>query len=112
MGDFPTRVFPTKHPFVENEDGSRSNVKLGTFSANNRIFVIPTMVNGGLLDNDTAWMVAEKYGLNRYPSFKKEEEAQRWIETNHGSINESGFLVSPEPPQGERKKKQVKGMQK
>jgi hypothetical protein len=88
------RAFPTLHPFVTNEDGSKSNVKLGTFGANNKTFVIPTMVNGGWIDDDTAWMLAKQRGLHLYPSFTDEKEAQSWIKKNHGSIDERGYLKS------------------
>ena len=61
------RIFPTKHPFVKNKDGTRSNVKLATFSFGEgdkeMHFVIPTMVGGKQLTNDEAVAKARQMGL-------------------------------------------------
>lgn len=91
------RIFPTKHPFVKNKDGSRSNVKLATFSfgeGNKEMhYVIPTMVGGKQLTNEEAVGIAKKMGLNRYPKFKTGQEADAYSKKIHGSINEQGFLL-------------------
>ena len=48
-GSVTYKGFPTKHPSVQNPDGSQSNVLLGTFGIDNKQYVIPT--NGGRQKN-------------------------------------------------------------
>jgi hypothetical protein len=91
------RIFPTKHPFVKNKDGTRSNVKLATFSFGEgdkeMHYVIPTMVGGKQLTNDEAVAKARQMGLKNYPKFKTLKEADTYSKKIHGSINEQGFLL-------------------
>ena len=91
------RIFPTKHPFVKNKDGTRSNVKLATFSFGEgdkeMHFVIPTMVDGKQLTNDEAVAKARQMGLKSYPKFKTQKEADAYSKQIHGNINEQGFLL-------------------
>jgi|TARA_E500000178_G_scaffold86820_1_gene85459 metallophosphoesterase superfamily enzyme len=91
------RIFPTKHPFVKNKDGTRSNVKLATFSFGEgdkeMHFVIPTMVGGKQLTNDEAVAKARQMGLKKYPKFKTQKEANAYSKQIHSSINEQGFLL-------------------
>jgi hypothetical protein len=91
------RIFPTKHPFVKNKDGTRSNVKLATFSFGKgdkeMHYVIPTMVGGKQLTNDEAVAKARQMGLKNYPKFKTLKEADTYSKKIHGSINEQGFLL-------------------
>ncbi len=91
------RLFRTKHPFVTNKDGSKSNVKLSTFSFGEgdktMHLVIPTMVGGKQLTSDQAVEVAKKIGLDSYPKFKTQKEADSYAKQIHGSINEQGFLL-------------------
>jgi hypothetical protein len=91
------RIFPTKHPYVKNKDGTESNVKIGTFSfgeGDNQVHVlIPTMVGGKQLKNEEAVEIAKKMGLSRYPKFKTQKEADDYAKSIHGSINEQGFLL-------------------
>jgi len=62
-------LFPTKHPTVQNEDGTVSNVRTITVEADGIHYVIPSMVEGVQLTNDEAWRVALEQGLGKYPSF-------------------------------------------
>ena len=78
--------FPTKHPMVRNEDGSMSNVRLGSFTLGKTTYAIPTMVEGKQLSDSKAVGVAKKHGLDKYPSFKSVDEAEMWIQNNHGNI--------------------------
>lgn len=91
------RIFPTKHPFIKNKDGSRSNVKTATFSFGEgdeaMHLVIPTMVGGKQLTNDEAVEIAKKMGLSRYPKFKTQKDAEDYSKKIHGSVNEQGFLL-------------------
>jgi len=87
------RLFPTKHPFVDNKDGSKSNVKISTYQFDDDHILIPTMVEGKQLSDDEAISVAKKFGLHMYPKFKSAEEANKYAEQIHSNINESGFLL-------------------
>ncbi len=91
------RVFPTKHPYVKNKDGSKSNVRLSTFSFGENEdkvhFVIPTMVEGKQLSDGEAVNLAKQMGLNRYPKFKTAKEADLYSKQIHSNINEQGFLL-------------------
>ena len=72
----PQTPFPTKHPMVENEDGTFSNIKTATVEMDGKHYVIPTMVDGEQLDINTAIEVAESHGMENYPSYKTAEEAE------------------------------------
>lgn len=84
--------FPTRHPYVTNSDGSKSNVKLGTFGLADKTFVVPTMVNGQQLQGREPVTVAIQNGLQNYPSFKVESEADTWARVNHDKIGEDGKM--------------------
>jgi hypothetical protein len=91
------RIFPGKFPSVENEDGTNSNVKIGTFTFGEgdkqKHLLIPTMVDGKQLSNDDAVNLAKSNGIDRYPSFNSQAEADQYAEVIHSKINESGFLT-------------------
>lgn len=82
----PSTSFPSPHPEVENEDGSKSHVKLATYEVDGKHRVLPTMVEGKDLSDDEVIASAQKYGLNNYPSFDTAEEADAWAKANHGKI--------------------------
>ena len=85
--------FPTRHPYVVNADGSKSNVKLGTFGIGDKQYVIPTMVEGKLLDANQSVEIARKYGFDKYPSFDTIEEADSWAKQYHGNVDEEGKII-------------------
>tara|TARA_R100001377_G_C3094210_1_gene76946 strand:+ start:220 stop:525 length:306 start_codon:yes stop_codon:yes gene_type:complete len=88
------RVFPTSHPFKNiNGQPSVSNVKMGSFTFADGTRVIPTMVDGELQSTAGALQRARSEGLNKYPLFKDVPSAEKWIEQNHGNVDEQGFLV-------------------
>ena len=82
---------------VKNKDGTVSNVLMMTFgmdtSKGPRTFIIPTMVNKMRLSAEEAMTVAKSYGLDRYPSFGTEKEANDFAKLNHGNISDSGWLL-------------------
>jgi hypothetical protein len=85
-------LFPTKHPYVKNKDGSSSNVVLAGFNIDGKEYVIPTMVGGEKLSNKEAIAVAKSHGLENYPSFATPNEASAFAEKIHGSVDENGAL--------------------
>ena len=94
MGGANTKFtkFPTQHPFVQNEDGSSSNVKLGTFGVDGKQYVIPTMVNGKQLTDREAFDTAKQYGFEKYPVFNTVEQADAWAKKYHGKISPEGSI--------------------
>lgn len=103
FGPFDTmqgqKVFPTNHPFK----GGDSNVLLATTGGKNPddptgltdepVHVFPTMVEGKKLSGDAALAIAVENGLDNYPVFETIEDAQQWIDLNHGNIDPQGRLV-------------------
>jgi hypothetical protein len=80
------RQFPTKHPYVQNKEGSESNVLLGTFGIDDKQYVIPTMVEGKKLSPNQAVDTAMQYGIEKYPSFNTVEQADTWAKKYHGRV--------------------------
>jgi hypothetical protein len=91
------RVFPTMHPKVKNSDGSISHLRIGTFGFDDGVRAIPTMVGGKQLTQDKALTIARMHGLDNYPVFSDENQANEWIERNHSVIGEDGTLPSAAP---------------
>jgi hypothetical protein len=88
--DSPKRkkIFPTKHPMVDN-----SNVLMTGVAVGDREYVIPTMVDGKKLNVRDAVIIAKQHGLDKYPSFSSRKDADLFAEKYHGSIDENGFLI-------------------
>lgn len=89
--------FPTKHPFVQNPDGSRSNVVLGGFEIDGKNYIIPTMVGGKRLSNEEALAIARQNGLDKYPWKATREEADAYAQKIHSLVDEQGNIGSPQP---------------
>lgn len=87
-----TNRFPGNYPYVQNPDGSRSNVKLGGFEIDGRNYVIPTMVNGKQLTPDEAVAIAKQQGLDKYPSFATRQEADNYAQSIHSRVDEQGRI--------------------
>jgi len=88
------RVFPTKHPMVQNGDGSRSNVVImgHSESKDGPVYAIPTMVEGKQLSPKAAVDLARSNGLQNYHKDMTPAEHNAWAEANHGNIGEDGFM--------------------
>jgi hypothetical protein len=86
------RQFPTKHPYVQNKEGSESNVLLGTFGIDDKQYVIPTMVEGKKLSPNQAVDTAMQYGIEKYPSFNTVEQADTWAKKYHGRVQPDGTI--------------------
>jgi hypothetical protein len=98
------KLFPTNHPFVENKDGSVSNVVLsGEDILDDKgkylhTIAFPTMVEGKQLTKEEAFKVAQQQGIDKYPKFNSPQEMNSWAEKYHGSINEKGVLIKDKKP--------------
>jgi hypothetical protein len=60
---------------VMNADGSISTIKNITIESNGRTYIIPTVWNGKFLSNQDAIKQAQAVGLEKWPSYGSEEEA-------------------------------------
>lgn len=89
--------FYTDHPMRIMEDGSKSNVVMSSMSDEEWTYVVPTMMRGKLYTPEEAWEIhAGTDGrLSTLPRFKKLEDAEAWIEENHGRIAADGTWESP-----------------
>jgi hypothetical protein len=92
------QVVPHPTPFVQNPDGSVSNVRfMSTSAGTDRTYVIPTMFDGEQIPAKQAEEIARGFGLERYQSFEGTgpdavAQAEKWIEDHHGRIDENGRL--------------------
>ena len=93
----PRRMFPTRHPLVQNPDGSSSNVRTMTAGMDGRHYVLPTMVDGKQLEEEEAIEVARRVGLGQYPSFATGEKALDYSERMHGSQPAEGGVGLDDP---------------
>lgn len=68
---------------VDNADGSRSSVKSMMVEFDDRTFVLPTVYGGKILDKDEAIAKAKEIGLNKFPSYDSQEEAEKRYDQLH-----------------------------
>tara|TARA_A100001037_G_scaffold30889_1_gene24327 strand:- start:1357 stop:6144 length:4788 start_codon:yes stop_codon:yes gene_type:complete len=94
-----TKIFPTSHPYVTNEEGGTSNVRLSTYEQNDIHYVVPAMVDGEMIDDPFG--VARRKGLHNYPSFRTAEEALRFSKEQHGNITPDGIWLPTSKPSPE-----------
>ena len=94
-----TKIFPTSHPYVTNEEGGTSNVRLSTYEQNDIHYVVPAMVDGKMVDDPFG--VAKRQGLHNYPSFRTAEEALRFSKEQHGNITPDGIWLPTSKPSPE-----------
>ena len=84
------QIFPTNHPFMDNDDRSVSNVRMGSYTFQDGVRVIPHMVDGQNLGTVQALQRAEREGIDKYPLFKSVREAEEWIRMNHQNVDAKG----------------------
>uniref|UniRef100_A0A6M3KDW5 Large polyvalent protein associated domain-containing protein n=1 Tax=viral metagenome TaxID=1070528 RepID=A0A6M3KDW5_9ZZZZ len=100
--EFPlTPVFPGRYP-PGIGDFANSNVLLGTFNSDGQVYVLPTMEEGKKLNDP--FSTARQHGLEKYPRFGSTEEAEAWIQENHGRVREDGTINAPLRPKTPEKK--------
>lgn len=76
---------------VDNEDGSRSTLKASTFGpgpeAGDKVYMLPTVHEGKLLNADDAWNKAKEIGLDNFPSYPDRETAQARYDAMHSFMD-------------------------
>ena len=71
---------------VENQDGTFSTERTIGVNIDGREYVIPTLVDGKQLDEQTAVNEAKRRGLQNYPSFNTVEEAEQYAQGRSAAI--------------------------
>ncbi len=68
---------------VDNSDGSRSTLYQITVQFGDKTFVLPTVWNGKIVSPDQAIQMAKQYGLDKFPAYSSEQEAQARYDQMH-----------------------------
>lgn len=72
---------------VDNPDGSRSTLFATTIEQDGKTYLIPTVWDGKILSADEASARAAKTGLDKFPSYASEQEAQARYAAIHQYID-------------------------
>jgi hypothetical protein len=70
-------------PDATNPQGSRSSLLQTTFEINGKVYNIPTVWGGKILPPDQALQMAKQYGLEKFPSYSSEQEAEARYQQMH-----------------------------
>ena len=68
---------------VDNPDGSRSTLYQTTFELDGKNYVIPTVWGGKILPPDQALQMAKQYGLDKFPAYGSDKEAEARYQQMH-----------------------------
>jgi hypothetical protein len=71
---------------IVHPDGSISSLLQMSFESNGKIYNIPTVWNGKQLEPDEAIKAAVSVGLNKFPSYNSEDEAEARYDAMHGFL--------------------------
>jgi hypothetical protein len=81
---------------VDNEDGSRSSLRQMTVSLGGKTYNLPTVWDGKILETGPAIDRAKKVGLDKFPSYDSQEEAEARYQKMHDYMEDDTkqFLAS------------------
>lgn len=84
---------------VDNPDGSRSTLYVGTYGVDDKTYVLPRVRDGKILSADDAFNAAKKEGLDKYPSYDSQDKAEKRYQDMHQYMEEDtkAFLKSRDP---------------
>ncbi len=68
---------------VKNPDGSVSTLRQMTVEIGGKIYNLPTVWNGSVVDPDKAIELAHKVGIDKFPSYANQGEAEARYEAMH-----------------------------
>jgi hypothetical protein len=68
---------------VDNADGSRSTLYQITAEIGGKTYVLPTVWNGQILQPEQAVQMARQYGLDKFPTYATEDEAEARYQKMH-----------------------------
>jgi hypothetical protein len=69
---------------VDNPDGSRSTLYQTTVEMDGKNFLIPTVWNGKIVSEEQAVQLAMQYGMDKFPSYGSDQEAESRYQQMHG----------------------------
>jgi soluble lytic murein transglycosylase-like protein len=86
---------------VDNANGSRSTLFQATVEHKGKVYSIPTVWDGKILNIDDALKRVEKEGWDKFPSYKTEEEAEARYQQMHKFMeaDTAQFMQSRSPAQ-------------
>ena len=64
--------------------GSRSTLYQTTFEVEGKNYVVPTVWGGKILPPDQAFQMAQQYGLDKFPAYPSDQEAEVRYQQMHG----------------------------
>lgn len=70
-------------PSKDNPEGSRSTIFASTFEIDGKTYIIPTVWDGKILKPDDALAKARAEGLDKFPSYASEDEAEKRYKRLH-----------------------------
>jgi hypothetical protein len=73
---------------VDNPDGSRSTLYQITVQFGDKTMVLPTVWGGKILPPDQAIQMAKQYGLDKFPSYGSDQEAQARYDQMHNYMEQ------------------------
>ena len=73
---------------VDNPDGSRSTLYQITVQFGDKTLVLPTVWGGKILPPDQAIQMAKQYGLDKFPSYGSDKEAQDRYDQMHNYMEQ------------------------
>ncbi len=68
---------------VDNEDGSRSSLYAFSVGIDDKTYMLPSVWKGKILPQEEAIKMAEKEGLDKFPSYDSQEEAAKRYKEMH-----------------------------
>lgn len=68
---------------VDNPDGTRSTLFQMTFERDGKAYVIPTVWGGKIVPPEEAIKLADKEGLDKFPSYPSSDEAEARYDALH-----------------------------
>jgi hypothetical protein len=68
---------------VSNGDGFRSTLYQLSFGSGGKTYNVPTVYNGAILEPDDAIDMAERQGLENFPSYDTKDEAEKRYQQMH-----------------------------
>ena len=68
---------------VDNPDGSRSSLYQTTVEIEGKTYSLPTVWNGQIVSPQQAVQNAQQYGLDKFPSYSSDQEAQARYDQMH-----------------------------
>lgn len=69
---------------VANPAGGTSSLFVSTFDVDGKTYVVPTVWDGKILPPDQAFQMAQQVGLDKFPAYSSDDEAQKRYNDMHG----------------------------